>query len=212
MISYQATDWARHLGTIEYEHATLTSSAIQLCPFELDTGRKERYKRYYDQKRREVAFEAGDYVYLDTRNTALKHAAQHALLKKVKLAARKIGPFHLERMVNPNVTKLALPPAMKKVNPTFNVEFLTPFVAKPDRFRHPPIPKGTPVIIDETGEEQHVVERLMSSIDSLSGLSSGTAFRTARTRGSARSPSSAFRIGVHCSRISASANANSSPG
>jgi RNase H-like domain found in reverse transcriptase/Integrase zinc binding domain/Chromo (CHRromatin Organisation MOdifier) domain len=43
MISYHGDDWAQHLGTIEYAHATLTSSSTGMSPFEIDTGRKERH-------------------------------------------------------------------------------------------------------------------------------------------------------------------------
>ncbi|KAJ0388826.1 hypothetical protein P43SY_011709 [Pythium insidiosum] len=51
---------------------------------------------------------------------------------------------------------------MKRLNPTFNVELLAPYIENPEKFRHRPIPKATPIIIDEaTGEEQHIVEALL---------------------------------------------------
>ncbi|TYZ69122.1 hypothetical protein PybrP1_010231, partial [[Pythium] brassicae (nom. inval.)] len=42
MVSYQGSDWAEQLGTIEYAHATLVSASTGFSPFEVDTGRKER--------------------------------------------------------------------------------------------------------------------------------------------------------------------------
>ena len=40
MVSYHGDDWATHLGTIEFAHATLVSKSTQLSPFEIDTGRQ----------------------------------------------------------------------------------------------------------------------------------------------------------------------------
>ncbi|KAF1319591.1 polyprotein, partial [Globisporangium splendens] len=40
VVSYHGDDWNRHLGTIEYAHATLVNVSTKMSPFELDTGRK----------------------------------------------------------------------------------------------------------------------------------------------------------------------------
>ncbi|KAF1331432.1 Retroelement, partial [Globisporangium splendens] len=108
---------------------------------------QERQKRYYDRKRREVEFNAGDLVMLDTENLPLKTVAQSTSLQKAKLAAKKVGPFKIDSMVNKNVARLVLPPNMKRLHPAFNTNS-----------------EGSPVILDdETGEALHVVEVLLRS-------------------------------------------------
>ncbi|KAF1328523.1 Retroelement pol polyprotein, partial [Globisporangium splendens] len=123
---------------------------------------QERQKKYYDRKRREVEFEAGDLVMLDTKNLPLKTVARSTSLQKAKLAAKKVGPFKIETMVNKNVARLVLPPNMKRLHPAFNVELLSHYVENPTKFYTRPIPKAAPVILDdETGEALHVVEALL---------------------------------------------------
>ncbi|POM68737.1 Polyprotein [Phytophthora palmivora] len=79
---------------------------------------QERQKEYYDRKRRQVVFKEGDLVLLDTKNLPLKTVNKNTELKKAKLAAKKVGPFVIERMINDNVAKLILPATMKRLNPT----------------------------------------------------------------------------------------------
>ncbi|KAF1324365.1 polyprotein, partial [Globisporangium splendens] len=125
---------------------------------------QERQKKYYDRKRREVEFNAGDLVMLDTKNLPLKTVAQSTSLQKAKLAAKKVGPFKIDSMVNKNVARLVLPPNMKRLHPAFNVELLSHYVENPTKFHSRPIPKAAPVILDdETGEALHVVEALLRS-------------------------------------------------
>lgn len=123
---------------------------------------QETQKRYYDQKRSQVEFKAGELVMIDTRRLPLRHAAQDMEVKRAKLAARKIGPFKIERMIGENVAKLRLPASMQKMNPTFNVDILFHSVKDHDRFRNRPIPKTSRVVLDEeTGEERYLVEKLL---------------------------------------------------
>ncbi|GMF36993.1 unnamed protein product [Phytophthora fragariaefolia] len=121
-----------------------------------------RQKEYYDRKRRQVVFKEGGLVLLDTKNLPLKTVNQNTELKKAKLAAKKVGPFVIERMVNDNVAKLILPHTKKRLNPTFNVELLTHYLTNREDFRNRPIPKAVPLILDEdTGEELYIVEKLL---------------------------------------------------
>ncbi|KAF1331550.1 Retroelement pol polyprotein, partial [Globisporangium splendens] len=209
VVSYHGDDWNRHLGTIEYAHATLVNVSTKMSPFELDTGRKvsnliaeeingiassdftvsiaeyakrfaterqkivnqarrnllqaqERQKKYYDRKRRDVKFKSGDLVMLDTKNLPLKTVNVNTDLKKAKLAAKKIGPFEIEHMVNDNVARLKLPRSMQRLNPTFNIDLLSPYSVNISKFPGRPLPKATPIILDtETGEELHIVEQLL---------------------------------------------------
>ncbi|DAZ94139.1 TPA: LOW QUALITY PROTEIN: hypothetical protein N0F65_010383 [Lagenidium giganteum] len=126
---------------------------------------QERQKKYYDAKRRDAELKEGDLVLLDTKNLSLKHAAQHSELKRAKLAARRIGPFLIEKMINDNVARLKLPATMKKVHPSFNIELLTKHVPNPDKFGSRPNTKATPAILDEaTGEALRVIEKLLKTM------------------------------------------------
>ncbi|GMF29401.1 unnamed protein product [Phytophthora fragariaefolia] len=121
-----------------------------------------RQKEYYDRKRRQVVFKEGDLVLLDTKNLPLKTVNQNSELKKAKLAAKKVGPFVIGRMVNDNVAKLILPHTAKRLNPTFNVELLTHYLTNRADFPNRPIPKAVPLILDEdTGEELYIVAKLL---------------------------------------------------
>ncbi|TMW67722.1 hypothetical protein Poli38472_007394 [Pythium oligandrum] len=123
---------------------------------------QERQKQYYDKKRREVEFAEGDLVLLDTKNLPLRVAAEGAEEKKSKLAARRIGPFRIIKMINDNVAKLELPANLSRLHPTFNVELLTHYVPSPDKFETRPTSKAAPIIIDEeTGEKTYVIEKLL---------------------------------------------------
>ncbi|KAF1314506.1 Retrotransposon nucleocapsid protein, partial [Globisporangium splendens] len=123
---------------------------------------QESQKRYYDQKRSNVTFKTGDLVMLDTRRMSLQHAAQDIEVKRAKLAARKIGPFPIEKMIDDNVAKLKLPSRMKRMIPSFNVDILSHYVPNHDRFKTRLLPKASRVYIDEdTGDEMYIVEKLL---------------------------------------------------
>ena len=44
-----------------------------------------------------------------TKNLSLETINAHMELKKAKLTAKKVGPFEIIKMINPNVAKLKLP-------------------------------------------------------------------------------------------------------
>ncbi|KAE9330134.1 hypothetical protein PR003_g15390 [Phytophthora rubi] len=119
-------------------------------------------KKYYDQHRSNVQFREGDLVMLDTRRIPLKHAAKDIDAKRAKLAARKVGPFVIKRMINDNAARLILPRIMKSLNPTFNVDVLSHYVSNPDKFETRVLPKASRIITNEdTGEDLHIVEKLL---------------------------------------------------
>ncbi|KAF1313758.1 hypothetical protein FI667_g17051, partial [Globisporangium splendens] len=123
---------------------------------------QEFQKRYYDQKRSNDTFKTGDLVTLDTRRLPLQHAAQDMEVKRAKLAARKIGPFPIEKMTNDNVARLKLPSRMRRMNPSFNVDILSHYVPNHDHFKTRPLPKASRVYIDEdTGDEIYITEELL---------------------------------------------------
>ena len=69
---------------------------------------QERQKKYYDSKRTSLTFSVGVLVLLDTKNLPLKTFNAHIELKKSKLTAKKVGPFEIISMINPNVAKLCV--------------------------------------------------------------------------------------------------------
>ncbi|OWZ04563.1 hypothetical protein PHMEG_00023514 [Phytophthora megakarya] len=123
---------------------------------------QDRQKKYYDKKRSSITFKEGDMVMLDTRRIPAAHVTKDIDGKRAKLAARKVGPFQILKMVNPNVAKLKLPRSMSRLNPTFNVDVLSHYVENPSRFKTRPIPKASRLIIDEeTGDTMHIIETLL---------------------------------------------------
>ncbi|KAF1316555.1 Retroelement pol polyprotein, partial [Globisporangium splendens] len=103
---------------------------------------QECQKQYYDRKRREATFMADCLVMLDTKNIPLKHVTKGVNLKQAKL--------------------LALPRYLKRLHPSFNIELSSHYVPNSSKFGNRPIPKATPVVLEEdTGEELHIVESLL---------------------------------------------------
>lgn len=52
----------------------------------------------------------------------------------MKLAAKHIGPFKMEKMINSNVARLELSPYLSRLHPSFNIELLEHAVANRSRF------------------------------------------------------------------------------
>jgi hypothetical protein len=76
-------------------------------------------KKYYDRKRKEMAFEVGDQVLLRTTNIKSQRPSK-------KLDRKKVGPFTVKRVINRNAYELDLPTHMK-IHPVFHIELLEPY-------------------------------------------------------------------------------------
>ena len=72
--------------------------------------------KYYDKKRKDVHFQAGDLVLLSTRNIRLKGTP-------AKLQKRFVGPFQITEVIGQQAYRLALPEDWK-IHPVFHVSLL----------------------------------------------------------------------------------------
>ena len=72
--------------------------------------------KYYDRKRKDVHFQAGDLVLLSTRNIKLKGTP-------AKLQKRFVGPFRITEVIGQQAYRLALPEGWK-IHPVFHVSLL----------------------------------------------------------------------------------------
>jgi hypothetical protein len=121
-----------------------------------------RQKAYYDSKRSKVEFHLGDLVMLATRHIPLKHAQRVNRSERPKLVPRFIGPFEIVQVINPNAMRLKLPKSMQQLHDVFNVDRLKHYRQNPVQFAARPIPKVTPILLDEaTGEESFIIEALL---------------------------------------------------
>jgi hypothetical protein len=65
-------------------------------------------------------------------------------------------------VVNENAMKLKLPKSMEKVHNAFNVDRLIKYKTNPEKFKSRPIPKATPISMDnKTGEKLYIVKTLL---------------------------------------------------
>jgi len=133
---------------------------VEMALANLDKA-QSRQKEYYDKKRSDVEFCQGDMVMLATRDIPLKHAQLLDKKEKPKLVPRFIGPFKILEVINSNAMRLELPRTMNRVHDVFNVDRLKHHKANPSKFRHRPIPKATPVILDDDGNELYIIEALL---------------------------------------------------
>nr|CAH68019.1 H0807C06-H0308C08.6 [Oryza sativa] len=81
---------------------------------------QSRQKSYADNRRRDLAFEEGDYVYL--RVTPLRGV--HRFQTKGKLASRFVGPFKIVSRRGEVAYQLELPPSMAGIHDVFHVSQL----------------------------------------------------------------------------------------
>jgi hypothetical protein len=59
------------------------------------------------------------------------------------------------------VARLKLPKSMNRMNPTFNVDILSPYVPTPKKFLSRPIPKTSKFVMDEKSNPMQIVEKLL---------------------------------------------------
>lgn len=111
-----------------------------------------RMAQQANASRRDVTFNVGDKVRLSTANLHLPSAISR------KLAARFLGPFVVERVVNPVAYKLKLPASLK-IHPVFHVSVLQPWRVDSEFPAHQPVLSRPPPVDPE--ENRFVVDRLL---------------------------------------------------
>lgn len=94
----------------------------------------------------------GQRVWLSTKNIPLRSVSN-------KLAPKFIGPFRVTRIISPVAVRLKLPPAYRRIHPTFHVSKIKPvFQAR----INPPVPVPPPPRLVD-GEPTFSVNRILDS-------------------------------------------------
>ena len=120
---------------------------------------QERQARNADRHRRELKLSVGDQVLLTTEGLELRNFTN-------KLCSRFIGPFAITKIINANAFELALPPQLKALHHTFNIDRLKLYVAnnpkfasRPQRFDRP----AAEATADTNGDKTFEVERIVAA-------------------------------------------------
>ena len=81
MVSYHDTDWAEHLGSIEYDHATLVSASIGYSPFEIDTGRNEHtlWQKLFKANGSQIEIDVQAKVFAESRKNIIDQARKNII-------------------------------------------------------------------------------------------------------------------------------------
>jgi hypothetical protein len=124
---------------------TTLSSNIKIATDAL-TLAKAHQEKNANKSRRDVLFEVGDQVLLNSHHV---HLASQALRPSKKLQHRFIGPYPIISKVSPVAYKLALPPDLR-IHPVFHVSLLRPYLA-PDTVAHrsPPVEPPPAISVDD---------------------------------------------------------------
>ncbi len=127
-----------------------------------------RQASYANRTRQDVQFAVGQLVMLHTKNVNM--------LGTKKLLPRWLGPFRIERVINPVAYRLTFPKSMGRIYPVFHVSLLKLYHADAARATFEPL---VPTLSDEHGPVMEV-ERILDHRDVKE--KHGGKGRTARTK------------------------------
>ncbi|OWZ12811.1 Retrotransposon nucleocapsid protein [Phytophthora megakarya] len=113
-------------------------------------------KKFYDRRRSEEPFKAGELALLSTQDLNISHATAETTLRSRKFIPRFIGPYRIK-----DIKGNVLVANLKHLSPRFNIAKRKVYTSNPARFAGRVIPKSTPVIFDDDNESLHVIEGLM---------------------------------------------------
>ncbi len=127
---------------------------------------KARQADYANRHRRELSFEVGDQVKLDTEKLVL-HDQPSAKFKD-----RYIGPFQVTARVGPVAYRLQLPASMSRVHPVFHVSRLMPWLTNAELPGQPQPDRPVPAAADfVSGDDVFEVESITACRATPSGTS-----------------------------------------
>ena len=111
----------------------------------------ERARRGANQRRTPAPeYQVGQRVWLSTADLPLQATSG-------KLSSRYIGPYEIERIINPVTVRLKLPMSLQRVHPAFHVSKIKPYSSSP--LVPPPPAPPPPQMVD--GHPQWLVRRLL---------------------------------------------------
>ena len=114
---------------------------------------QQRQKHFADTHRKEVIFNVGDKVLLETKNIELRTAAGSG---HKKLLPRWLGPFEIIAKVGTVAYKLKLPAALK-IHPVFHVSLLKAYKSS-GRVQPPPVPSNLKSDEDQIYEVERILD------------------------------------------------------
>lgn len=130
---------------------------------------QEIQKKYADKRRRDVRYEVGDRVLLDTSIVTLP--ADYGL-GQAKLKPKWIGPYKIKKVLNNNAYELELPEGYR-IRSVINVSRLKrAFFSK--TFSHEPL--AIPTQVDERGDPRYEIEEIVSKGKAGYGATETTAY------------------------------------
>ena len=128
------------------ELVQITSEKVKVVRDNLKIAR-DRQRSYVDNRRRDLQFEIGDWVFL-------KISPWKGVLKfgrRGKLSLRYIGPYKIVIKVGPVAYKLKLPPELSRIHDTFHVSMLRKYIPDPSHvLREQPVQLKENLTYEET--------------------------------------------------------------
>jgi len=116
---------------------------------------QKKQVRFADEHRRDVTYQVGDFVLLNSRNITLDVESRRP---SKKLQSRYIGPFEIIEKMSPVNYKLKLPDTMK-IHPVFHVSLLQKYLKNTEEFPNRQIPP--PPVEQVEGQEEYEVEKVL---------------------------------------------------